>query len=311
MRVLALLPNAFADGGGIAQYNRDWLAAVAADANVSEIRLCCLSASVEIKDSQVHAKIKKIKTHQSKWRFALSAMSEINAYRPDVIFCGHQGLLKLLPWLPKKNHWRLWLQLHGIEAWPIAVKKVRRVAASSALVTCVSRFTRMKALAWLNMPPEQIKVLPNTVNENFCFSTDIEQPDNYSDKKILLTVGRLSAAEQYKGQDKVIAALPDILRQEPAVLYLIAGSGDDEPRLRHLAETNGVSAQVKFLGQVENDKLPNLYRLADLYVMPSTGEGFGIAYLEAMAFGTPAIGLKVEGRIESLPNGQTGLFLAE
>lgn len=309
MRVLALLPNAYDDGGGIAQYNRDWLTAVALSEKVSEIRLCCLSDSLEKNNKHRPKKISKEKTLKSKWQFSLAAISEVKNYKPDIIFCGHLGLLKLMPWLPKNNNARLWLQLHGIEAWPIADKKIRRIASKASLVTCVSRFTRGKALAWLNIEPELLKVLPNTFNEDFCFKNIENKPEEYSGKKILLTVGRLSAAEQYKGQDKVIAALPEILRRHADTIYLIAGTGDDEIRLRSLAKSTGVQSQVKFLGYVGNEDLPNLYRLADLYVMPSTGEGFGIAYLEAMACGTPALGLNVDGSVDPLANGEMGICL--
>lgn len=170
MRVLALLPDAYDEAGGIAQYNRDWLDALEADRNIGEIRLCCLSAQNLSQPRQGAGKISTIKTMKSKWRFAMAAIVEIHKYSPDIVFCGHQGLLKLLPWLPRKNKWRLWLQLHGIEAWPIAGKKIRRIAMKASLVTCVSRYTRAKALAWVNIEPERIKVLPNTVNENFFFA---------------------------------------------------------------------------------------------------------------------------------------------
>jgi phosphatidyl-myo-inositol dimannoside synthase len=309
MRVLALLPNAYDDGGGIAQYNRDLLTALALVADVSEIRLCCLSVGSEKKISARPAKISIEKTCGSKWHFGFASIAEIVRFKPDIIFCGHLGLLKLLTWLPNQKKWKLWLQLHGIEAWPVANKKTRRIASTAWLVTCVSRFTRTKALSWLALEPERIKVLPNTVNENFYPGNSKDHSDKFQEKIIILTVGRLSSAEQYKGQDKVIAALPEISQKYPDIMYLIAGTGDDEIRLRNLAQLNNVEAQVKFLGHVSNDELPDLYRRASLYVMPSTGEGFGIAYLEAMACGTPALGLNADGSVDPLGDGELGLCL--
>ncbi len=309
MRVLALLPNAYDEGGGIAQYNRDWLAAIALSSQVSEIKLCCLGSSAHKRLSMPHEKIKQMRVFNSKWRFSLAAIADVWRFKPDVVFCGHFGLLKLLPWLPNKKTYKVWLQLHGIEAWPMAAKKMRAIAARLSLVTCVSRFTRMKALLWLHIPPENIKVLPNTIGKAFDVSTDKKKSIEFSGKKLLLTVGRLAAAEQYKGQDKIIAAMPEILQQYPECVYLIAGSGDDEPRLRNLAKQHGVEAQVKFLGQISSEDLPGLYAMADLYVMPSTGEGFGIAYLEAMACGTPALGLNVDGSVDPLADGELGICL--
>ncbi len=309
MRVLALLPNAYHDGGGIAQYNRDWLLAVSSVKAVSEIHLCCLGTGSADAQDKMPEKISGMQTRQSKWRFALAAIQEVRHFEPDIIFCGHFGLLKLVRWLPKKQHWKLWLQLHGIEAWPLASRNMRTIAAKADFVTCVSRFTRSKALAWLNIAPEKIRVLPNTVHENFSPGEKKNLTLQTADKKILLTVGRLSAAERYKGQDKVIAALPEIIKKQPNILYLIAGSGDDEERLRQLAQHYLVQDHVKFLGHIIETDLPDVFRLADLYVMPSTGEGFGIAYLEAMACGTPALGLNVDGSVDPLADGELGMVI--
>jgi phosphatidylinositol alpha-1,6-mannosyltransferase len=65
------------------------------------------------------------------------------------------------------------------------------------------------------------------------------------------------------------------------------------------------------MGAVNNETLVGAYRIADLYIMPSTGEGFGIAYLEAMASGTPALGLGVAGACDALADGELGSCVAE
>ena len=108
---------------------------------------------------------------------------------------------------------------------------------------------------------------------------------------MLLTVGRMDSRERYKGHDLVIAALPALVAKGHDVAYVIIGDGDDRARLENLARDTGMSERVHFLGAVEPERLVEAYRMADLFVMPSTGEGFGIAFLEAMACGTPALGL--------------------
>ena len=113
---------------------------------------------------------------------------------------------------------------------------------------------------------------------------------------VLLTVGRLAATERYKGQDHVIAALSQLQAIESRdLIYLIAGEGDDRARLESLVAQHGVLDKVRFLGAIDNQALPDLYRAADLFVMPSTGEGFGISFVESMACGTPAFGLRDGG----------------
>ena len=102
-----------------------------------------------------------------------------------------------------------------------------------------------------------------------------------------MTVSRLASSEQYKGHDRVIRTLPRLLSQHPETIYLIVGDGDDRPRLESLAVECGVAEKVQFAGLVPPEELPDYFRLADVFVMPSTGEGFGIVFLEAMAYRRP------------------------
>jgi glycosyltransferase involved in cell wall biosynthesis len=69
---------------------------------------------------------------------------------------------------------------------------------------------------------------------------------------------------------------------------------------------SGFAEKVRFVGHVAADELPDYYRLADAFVMPSTGEGFGIAFLEAMASGVPVIGGNKDGSLDPLADGQAG-----
>ena len=116
----------------------------------------------------------------------------------------------------------------------------------------------------------------------------------------------MAASERYKGQDRVIEALPALAAAGHDVVYVISGEGDDRPRLERLAHEVGVSSRVRFVGALPLDTLIEAYRMADLFVMPSTGEGFGIAFLEAMACGTPALGLDVAGAHDALCDGKLG-----
>lgn len=100
------------------------------------------------------------------------------------------------------------------------------------------------------------------------------------DAPALLTVGALIPR---KGQALVIEALPAL----PGVHYWLAGAGEEEGRYRALAVKRGVADRVHFLGPVANAELPQLYRAADVVVMPSASEGLANAWVEALACGTP------------------------
>ncbi len=134
----------------------------------------------------------------------------------------------------------------------------------------------------------------------------------------LLTVARLSAEERYKGCDTVVRALPSVIAQAGPIRYVIVGDGDDRPRLEALAERTGVSAPITFCGPVTREELAAHYQACDIFVMPSVaerrrdgwaGEGFGIVYIEAAAFGRPVIAGSGGGAPEAVQDGVTGLLV--
>jgi phosphatidylinositol alpha-1,6-mannosyltransferase len=203
--------------------------------------------------------------------------------------------------------------MHGIEAWGTRSSLQRLAVEAADLVLCVSRHTRSSVLNWASIAPERVVVLPNTVCENF-------KPDNaissrtawgLSGKRVLLTVGRMDSRERYKGHDRVIAAIPQLIAEGHDVVYLILGEGDDRARLEAIARKADIIDRVRFMGLVSQEVLLEAYRIADLFVMPSTGEGFGIAFLEAMASGTPAVGLAVAGAVDAFADGELGIAVRE
>ncbi len=125
-----------------------------------------------------------------------------------------------------------------------------------------------------------------------------------------MTVSRLASSERYKGQDRVIRILPRLRSEHPDIVYLVVGDGDDRPRLEALALECGVTEQVVFVGRVSQDELPDYFRLADVFVMPSTGEGFGIVFLEAMASGANVIAGNQDGSRDALGDGALGTLVA-
>jgi phosphatidylinositol alpha-1,6-mannosyltransferase len=199
--------------------------------------------------------------------------------------------------------------VHGTDAWQQLSGLHRRAAEAATLITSVSRHTRRRLLAWVGIDPGRVKILPDTVDPRF---RPGPKPDRLAErhgvhrKKVLLTVSRLAASERYKGHDRVISILPLVLRAHPETVYLIVGDGDDRPRLEALAAASGVADAIRFAGAAAPEELPEYYRLADVFVMPSTGEGFGIVFLEAMASGVAAIGGNRDGSLDPLGDGALG-----
>lgn len=199
---------------------------------------------------------------------------------------------------------------HGIDLHP-GLGFFRKLALQRAdAVWAVSRWTRDRSLS-LGSPGHAVTVLANTVDD---LRFDIGGPELglrlqhglQPGDRVLLTVARLDPAERYKGYDTVIRALPTLCTDVGAVRYLLVGAGADRARVEALAEQLGVSDCVTFCGFVDDDRLAAYYRLADVFVMPSKGEGFGIVFLESMACGTPVVGGDQDGTRDALVDGALG-----
>lgn len=124
-----------------------------------------------------------------------------------------------------------------------------------------------------------------------------------------MTLGRIDSSERYKGFDEILDVLPQLLEGGDGLVYLIVGHGDDVERLKKKANALGISGNVVFTGFVTEDQKADHFRMADVYVMPSYGEGFGFVFLEAMACGTPVIGSSIDGGREALCNGNLGILV--
>ena len=125
-------------------------------------------------------------------------------------------------------------------------------------------------------------------------------------KRILMTVGRMCSRERFKGFDEILDIMPDLLTEHPDLIYMLVGDGMDRTRLEEKAKQIGISNHVIFTGYIPEDEKPDYYRLADIYVMPSRGEGFGIVLLEALACGIPVIASCLDGGAEAVQYGLLG-----
>jgi glycogen(starch) synthase len=119
--------------------------------------------------------------------------------------------------------------------------------------------------------------------------------------RLVLLVGRLVYE---KGFQLALDALPSVIERVGAVRFLVAGSGTHEAELRAQAQRLGLSEHGVFLGWIGDDALHSLYRIADLCVVPSIYEPFGLVALEAMASGCPCIVADTGGLREVVPSGE-------
>jgi phosphatidylinositol alpha-1,6-mannosyltransferase len=309
LRILALVTDAFGGDGGIACYNRDLITALSSMDALTDIRILPRNGkAVTVPDN-----VDQLDAESNRILYSLRAFWSCLQFKPQVIFCGHIFMLPLAVLIARIFDVKVWLQLHGIEAWDKPSTFMQKNICHLDIVTCVSRYTRRRFLAWADIAADRVHVLPNTVSSAFIpLVRDAARSDyGVAGNKVLLTVSRLSSLERYKGHDRILKCLSQLREKYPEILYLIAGEGDDEARLKDMVQQLGVQDCVRFLGRVANEKLPALYAAADLFLMPSTGEGFGIVFLEAMASGTPALGLDCDGSIDPLLDGEMGFVSDE
>jgi phosphatidyl-myo-inositol dimannoside synthase len=138
---------------------------------------------------------------------------------------------------------------------------------------------------------------------------DLLQKWNLEGKKVVLTVARLISR---KGHDLVLRAIARLIREVPETVYLIAGQGPEEQKLRNLAAELGITDSVRFAGRVPEELLPDCYALCDVFAMVNREEangdleGFGMVFLEASAMGKPVIGGRSGGTADAIAEGKTG-----
>jgi phosphatidylinositol alpha-1,6-mannosyltransferase len=308
MRVLALITDGFGASGGIARYNQAFLRALAELDGVEEVLVVPRFGDAA---AQLPPRLRQLPPSAGKAAYVARVVATA-ARRPrfDLVFCGHIHKAALAAGVAACLGCPWWLQLHGLDAWHPRGRLSRAAVARADLVTAVSGHTRERFLAWAKLPPDRVEILPNVLEPRF---TPGPRPAHLlrryglEGRRVLLTVARLSALDRYKGHDRVIRALPALRTRFLDLAYVIAGDGDDRGRLEALARAQGVAELVRFVGEVAEAELVDHYRMADLFVMPSTGEGFGIVFLEAMACGVPAIGGDLDGSVDPLSASALGL----
>jgi phosphatidylinositol alpha-1,6-mannosyltransferase len=309
-RILALLTDGYGARGGIARYNQDLFDSLAADG----VRVSILPRVGDAIRSDMPHGIHQAPAALGRLRYVACALRSAWRGRPfDVVFCGHLYMAVLAWVLARLLGARLWLQAHGTDAFESPGRLTRRVVEAADLVTVVSRATRAAVLVWADLPPERVRVLPDMVRGMFVPgppNAALQERLGFGPGPVLLTVGRLSAGERYKGHENVFAVLAALRAKFPTLVHVVAGEGDDRARLEaRAAELAGDRSAVRFVGFVAEEDLPDLYRSADLYVMPSTREGFGIVYLEAAACGLRVVGGLGGGSADAIPDERIGVLV--
>jgi phosphatidylinositol alpha-1,6-mannosyltransferase len=198
---------------------------------------------------------------------------------------------------------RLWVHCHGIEVWRPMPWHRRRALQRAAVVSCSSGDTRRQVCALQGVAEARAVVLYPELGAQWI------RPQATAREPLVLTVTRLATGDRDKHIEASLHAFAAIRAQDPAWRWLVIGDGDDRARLAGVAEGLGLAGAVTWAGRVSDEALADAYRRASLFLLPSTKEGFGIVFAEALAAGIPVVAAKAGGAPEAI--GPGGWLCAE
>ncbi len=182
---------------------------------------------------------------------------------------------------------------HGVNDYVFNMEKLGMMMADK--VIAVSNYTKNKIVQNYGINPSKIEVVHNAVEiQNNITAAKLSAKD-----KIVLYLGRITLQ---KGPEYFIRAAKKVLDVDPAVKFVIAGGGDMERRMIEEAAHLGIGDKVLFAGFLTGADIDRAYQMAQLYVMPSVSEPFGITPLESLKNGTPVLISKNSGVSEVLSN---------
>lgn len=244
-------------------------------------------------------------------RIALASLKVLSREKVDVVLCGHPftAPVGLVARLLMGKPYVVWT--HAAEL--IERRRFLRFFLRPAdAVLVISAYTG-RLVAGLGVQQKKMALIPYAPD---CDLASIVSPQSSvsNNHKVLLTVARMS--ELYKGHDTMLRAMPLIKARVPNVRWVVVGEGSLRPYYERMAGTLGVRDAVQFTGALSHTERDKLLESCDLFVMVSRdrkidggGEGFGLVYLEANAFGKPVVAGRAGGAIDAVVDGVTGILV--
>lgn len=321
-RVIVLTPQA-AGADGISTISREVIAALrgALGRGVGALDVWSMTDAAPVADAEGPG-VSFRGAGGSRLAFATFGVRDAAVDEGTVVLVLHAHLLPVaLPLIGRGA--RVVAMLLGVEAWKPLTALQRATLRRAWRVAAISQHTidRFRianpALARLDVrvcypgPPGSYSSTntngPNDRDDPHVPGDPGDPSDPIDAPPFALIVGRMSSAERYKGHDELLDCWSAVRHAHPAARLVIAGGGDDGPRLREKARGLGLDAHVRFEGVAGPARLADLYRRAAFFVMPSLNEGFGFVYLEAMGAGLPCIAAPGAAE-EIIEHGVSGLI---
>lgn len=305
MKVLFLGLKIFSTGG-IEQVCKNWLFALSSLHQQKKIKFSSISMYDNRIDEKYIAKDLIITTEGNRWKFGLKAIWK--SIWADVVIIPHLNLsifVLVSKYINPKL--KVIIQLHGIEAWANLSGVQERMLLQADSILAVSNFTLKNIVERYPQLQTKARVLSNSLDPFRKYEVNDFTRNNFreelrikTNQKLVITVGRLSHEEAYKGYDITLEALHKLNNTE--IQFHIIGKYDEieKQRLFDLLIKYDLIEQVKLVGYVDEEDLIKYYQAADLFVMPSKGEGFGLVFIDAMANGLRVIGGNIDGSVDAI-----------
>lgn len=246
--------------------------------------------------------------------FAAEAVRE--GIQSDIVILSHINLATVGCMIKKISpETKVFLIAHGIEVWRPLLGYKKKILKACDKILCVSNFTRDKIIELHQAQAEKSLVLNNALDPLITLPQQFNRPNYLLERygltdqdKIIFTLTRLASTEQYKGYEQVIKAVAQLKNQFKNLKYILAGQYDEceGVRIRSLIAHYNVEDHIMMTGFIEGTELEDHFLLADLFVLPSRKEGFGIVFIEAMACGLPVICGNNDGSLDAIKNGELG-----
>ena len=313
--VLVVSLDTFSAEGGVQRYNRRMLRTIGelvAANSLSRAAFVSLwdgPSGVALDGNVSHYKA-DLRPQGSRWRrlfrlarSSLAVLGTVRRERPRYCVATHiLAAVLLAPACLLRRDMTFIVVVHGVEVWQSLALPFRWVLSRLVhVVVAVSAYTeaRMKQEnPWLK---KRFVVIPCAADPSAVSASHLRSGMR------LLSVARLNKADSDKNVDKVIDAMPLIRASIPDAELVVVGIGDMRQELKERAQRLGVSDCVSCVGRLEDPDRDLLYSTSQLFVLPSTREGFGIVYLEAWIGGLAVVAGNSGAAPEVVRDGVDGL----
>jgi phosphatidyl-myo-inositol dimannoside synthase len=341
VRILYLTPGCF-DKGGISRYSRYQIIALRALCGSDNVRVMSLlgpdangfeqpfpvtwhgtgrGIGGAIEQNQKNSRV----SFRDRAMFSTRTMALAAMWRPDIIHSAHVNFGPLLTAARRAAGGQSVLNVYGLEIWSGLSNARRKHMLRTGRIIADCHYTaryvtaeklHLDAPTVIWDPVDLQRFTPGPTDPAIVSRYGLPDPATHL---VVMSLGRLAKAAAHKGFDrliKVIAALAARFPQlRPRLKLVIAGRGDDRPRLEKLAAECGIQDCVHFTGSVDEADLAAVYRCAHVFSLvsdrgPGRGEGIPLTPLEAMACGIPIIVGDEDGSQEAVIEGRNGFVVS-